>query len=108
MSGAAAPVTFGPGSLESIRLERRVTGARRYHFDRHVDARVRGTFRVYCGNGNEHTATIAGQWSIVSYPERPHARGVETVADFTNADELAHELVQMELEGWTDPCEVEE
>lgn len=96
MSGAAVPVIFGPGSLESIRLERRVVGARLFPDSKHLDARVRGTYRVYCGAGNDHTTTIRGPWLTVR---------LDTTNDFTDADALAHELVEFELEDWSDPCE---
>lgn len=106
MSGAAAPVTFGPGSLESIRLERR---RRRPRTDaERLEARVVGTFRIFCGAGNDHTQTIRSEWAVVEWvPGKGGTKG-DTEHDFTDADALAHELIEGTLEGWTDPCETSE
>lgn len=104
MSGAAGAISFGPGSLESIRLERRRFGARRFPNDVQLQARVRGTFRMYCGNGNEHTATITGGWYTVAWPQHPQ-RAIDTQYTFMDADALAHELIADVLDDWTDPCE---
>jgi hypothetical protein len=106
MSGAAAPVTFGPGSLESIRLERRRYNAKRDPENIQLQGRVRGTYRVYCGNGNEHTVTINGPWITVSWSLYPSWS--DTEHDFTDADALARELIERVLEGWSDPCETGE
>jgi hypothetical protein len=58
---------------------------------------------VYCGNGNEHTVSISGPWAVVSWDRSNHPG--DTGHNFTDADGLAAELVEWELEDWSDPCE---
>lgn len=80
--------TFGPGSLESVTLYRRTVrdGAWEY--------RIRGSFTVYCGNGWDHTADVtSSDWYSVT-------------ADPFDTYNVAHELVNLALEDWSDPCEV--
>lgn len=86
----ADAVTFGPGSLESITLYRRV---RRAGYVRR-QVRVEGTTRVYCGAGGEHAVEVSGPWT--------------DPVDLDGAvDEaaLAAQLVEWRLESWVDPCE---
>jgi hypothetical protein len=106
LSGPAKPTTFGPGSLESIHLERR---RRRPGTDaERLEARVTGTFRIYCGAGNEHTQQIQSEWLVVEWVPGAGGTKGDTQHDFTDADALAHELVEAALEDWSDPCEVDE
>lgn len=82
-----AVVTFGPGRLESIELRK----VRRH---REVMARVVGTFRIFCGMGNDHTQRVNGPYVFMS-PYRA----------ILSEDELASELIEYELEDWFDPCD---
>ena len=80
-------VTFGPGSMESITLyERKHVGG--------PQARVEGTFTIYCGMGNTHTVDINGPWGF-----RDHLDHLDDVED------EARQLVEYELEDWFDPCQ---
>ena len=81
--------TFGPGRLESIRLTHRT---RHIGFTRD-QVRARGTYRVYCGAGNDHTVTINSGWLDTA--------DVEALDD----DDIASELIEQELEDWSDPCD---
>jgi hypothetical protein len=103
LSRPAKPITFGPGSLESIQLQRRHRNAVLSPESASQQARVVGTYRVYCGNGSEHTVSIDGPWAVVSWDRSNHPG--DTGHNFTDADGLAAELVEWELEDWSDPCE---
>lgn len=97
--------TFGPGSLEDVKLKSWV--AKRHGDGRKIVVTVKGSFRVYCGYGWEHTVPVdirdgawtteAGQWTedIVA------AHSGDTDA----AWKLTDVLIQMLLdEAWSDPC----
>lgn len=82
-------VTFGPGRLEDIKLWSRGVvyqmGIREYRID--------GTFRVYCGNGNEHIVDVSTKYVV------------DDSLWLKPADEVAEMLLEGQLEDWTDPCE---
>lgn len=72
-------VRFGPGSLESITLHRR------------VQVRITGDYIVYCGAGNSHTVHIDSPWSN-------HIEGI------FQDEAVVREMIEDELDMWTDPC----
>jgi hypothetical protein len=89
MTRGVTETKFGAGSLESITLRRRVVKGVV------PEARVEGYFRIYCGAGNEHHQRIRGPWTRMD----------ESFKDIlADDDEVAKELVEAELDGWTDPC----
>jgi hypothetical protein len=70
-----------------------------------IIARVTGYYTVYCGEGWEHTIRVdqtewvypGGDWWDLAYSAwKDH--------DANAAAELAAELVEHELEDWSDPC----
>ena len=107
MSYRTQAFTFGPGNMEMLSL--RIWQHRRD--PEHLVARLTGQFDIYCGFGNCHWVTIR---------EEMHGwtRGQETFDDWMReafrgvqgaADNIASQLVEFALEGWTDPCsDVEE
>lgn len=75
----------GPGSLEMIEI---TTWTR-------CDigwVRIHGHFDVFCGNGGTHRIPVDEKAWASDYSGGP-------------LDEAAHELVEVALDGWTDPCE---
>jgi len=89
-------VTFGPGYLESVTLHRRGVrlGGRPV-----IQVRITGTVRVYCGEGWEHQASVRTRYQ----PQADFARsdaGTGQDRDYA----LAHDLVEVALSDWTDPC----
>lgn len=97
MMTAFADVTFGPGSLESITMEsdKRICD---HLGESQTRYRVVGTYRIFCGMGNDHTKEIAGQWTCTCNDHR--------VWQWDDSPwEMASALVELELEDWFDPCD---
>ena len=92
---------FGPGSLEGLILERR--GIRLDDGRPQVQARISGTFRVYCGEGWEHVQPLNTDWIPAN-----------DLGPFSDADTSlwrereAHALVEVALSDWSDPCSTED
>lgn len=88
-------VTFGPGALESIRLNYRTRMHATIPRQSYVQVRAQGTFRVYCGEGWEHQVPIRGAWT--------------PLADYGQHQDdpswVAHDQVEAALSDWVDPCQ---
>ena len=69
-------IRFGPGSLESLVLEYR---------DHLRESKLTGTYRVYCGWGNEHTFEVDTGWQPM---------GSRVVL---SDDAVAHRMLEIEL-----------
>jgi hypothetical protein len=80
---------FGPGSLESLVLHGRFlqSGMTQY--------RLEGSYAVFCGNGNRHDVDIDSAW----FDESGRPDGV-----FSDEDRASN-ILEVELDGWFDPCE---
>jgi hypothetical protein len=80
--------TFGPGSMESLRLTSWTKSSSGIRW-----ARLSGFYSVYCGMGNTHTVDIE----------------IRDWATETDPDDEADRLLNIALEDWSDPCsEMEE
>jgi len=96
--------TFGPGSMEALTL--RVWAHRR--ISDKLQARLTGSFSIYCGLGNEHTVAIDERFSGYVVEGNAEAwlgdafRGIQGAAD-----NLAAQMVEWALDGWIDPCDDE-
>lgn len=76
--------TFGPGSMESLRLTSWTKPSSGIRW-----ARLSGAFAVYCGMGNTHTVEVE----------------VRDWATLTDPDDEAARLLEIVLEDWFDPCD---
>lgn len=95
---------FPAGSLESLKLK---TWTRKRLGDmRQIRVKLEGTYRVYCGYGNEHTHEVdvldgawdgeRDQWAVDVINARDgHADAAERVVQF---------LLEDSLIDWFDPC----
>ena len=101
---AHTETTFGPGSLEDLSLYTyfRTVG------ERDDDPRIApsgykltGTYRVYCGMGNEHTVKVN-----IAAKARQLASVHGMPRQLVDPDSIAREMVEWSLEGWSDPCEL--
>ena len=94
--------TFGPGSLESLHLK-----LWRENDAEQVTARLTGGYRVYCGNGNEHTVEIEVDHSVptTNFLGRQIWRVYHLGDDVGDPESIARELLEFALEDWSDPCE---
>jgi len=100
---------FGPGSLESITVS--VWTAPGSNSQR-VKGRAEGSYRVYCGMGNEHTVEIKEEFSGWAGEA---SRDADVALLFAcrdgNADAaatLAGNAVEYALVDWFDPCDVDD
>lgn len=101
---------FDPGSLESVELRMWVVPGSRYGVQSPlIKARAMGSYRVYCGNGWEHSTDIDEQHLFDL--ERPSDQVEERLAaawargDEDAARDAADQLVEWALEDWADPCD---
>ena len=109
MASSTKTVRFGPGAHESLWV--RVWTARGSGGDR-LKGEVFGSYRVYCGAGNEHAEEIREEFSGWR-AERSGHEEADLLWRIREGDEeaaygLADLAVQYALEDWTDPCEDEE
>lgn len=81
---------FGPGAAEQLALTTWTTSAGVGMI------RVRGSYTVYCGTGDEH---------VVSVDERAHVADIEAGSDPRDAADM---LVEFALSEWADPCQEED
>ena len=94
--------TFGPGSLEDINLERWAAAG-----GGPGQARVSGTFKVYCGNGQEHTFEVESGIIPTDVFEDYLANATAVDPD-TDREYAVHSIVdEIISEEWSDPCEIE-
>lgn len=101
--------TFGPGSLEDVTLTSWVS--KREGDDRQITLTLKGTFRVYCGYGWEHTLDVNirdGAWTGEAGSYTADILAAHK-GDEEAAWKLTDVLIQMTLDDeWEDPCLAEQ
>lgn len=106
---ATRQFTFGPGSLEDLTLSlwhRKQSNT--------IEAKLVGTYRIYCGNGGDHVEYVEARHSYDAGRTRGRAPGdggeaadaYHGTGDVGTARRhIAEQLVQWGTEDWSDPCD---
>jgi len=105
---------FGPGALEMIELAVWTVSTDHETGRRRLAARATGSYDVYCGSGHEHRVRIDQRIehfvrTSAQPVHDPCAVDAESIAHARDGDAnaawvLAHDLVELVLWDWSDPC----
>lgn len=100
-------IDLGRGFYEDLTLK--VWVAKRDGDSRRFAARVTGTVPVYCGNGGRHDTLIderlsAWQWPGGGEVDAGLLAGAWAGDEQTERD-LADQMTEWALDGWSDPCD---